>query len=352
MSTHPFDALLVRAATEGVSDLHLSDGDLPRVRQHGRAAAWGTDAVPTSELLEWLAGRLPDALLERAHAGVRAVGAFDDATAGRFRVTLARHAAGVAATFRPIPAEPPTLTSLSLPSIVPAALALDSGLMVVTGPHGSGRSTTLAALVRHLNQTRRGRIVTIEDPIEHRHVPLQCAIGQRELGTHAPSLEDAVRDAERADADVVLLADLHEPAAARAALALAAAGTLVLGSLDAPDASHAVERLVDAHPIARRDAARARLASHLRLVVTQRLVRLADGSGRHLVADAVLAPPTTIAVGTGTRGLALAPTTTTLAALDAALLELVRTGAVHRAEAFRHALDPGALAARATSEAA
>lgn len=350
MSTHPFDALLVRAATEGVSDLHLSDGDLPRVRQHGRAVAWGTDAVPTSELVAWLAGRLPDALLERAHAGVRAVGAFDDATAGRFRVTLVRHAAGVAATFRPLPAEPPTLTSLSLPAIVPAALALDSGLLVVTGPHGSGRSTTLAALVRHLNQTRRGRIVTIEDPIEHRHAPLQCAIGQRELGTHAPSLEDAVRDAARADADVVLLADLHEPAAARAALELAGAGTLVLGSLDSPDATHATERLVDAHPIARRDAARARLTSHLHLVVTQRLVRRADGSGRHLVADAVLAPPTRTAAGT--RGLALAPPTTTLAALDAALLELVRTGTIHRAEAFRHALDPGALAARATSEAA
>ncbi|MFM8558616.1 MAG: ATPase, T2SS/T4P/T4SS family, partial [bacterium] len=271
---------------------------------------------------------------------------------GRFRVTVVRHAAGVAATLRPLPAEPPTLAALSLPALVPAVLALDSGLVVVTGPHGSGRSTTLAALVRHLNQTRRGRIVTIEDPIEPRHVPLQCAMGQREVGTHAPSLEDAVRDAMRADADVVLLADLHEPAAAAAASSSAAAGTLVLGALDAPDATHAVDRLVSAHAPARRDAARARLASHLRMVVTQRLVRHADGSGRRLVADAALAPPTTSTVGAGTRGLALATPATTLASLDAALLELVRTGAIHRAEAFRHALDPGALAARATSEAA
>ena len=270
--------------------------------------------------------------------------AYHSDIAGRFRVNAYRHTHGLAAAFRVIPEQPPTLESLGLPGVVQQMLAVGKGLVLVTGPTGSGKSTTLAGMIAHLNATRRGHIVTVEDPIEFVHPYQQCVVTQREIGTHSPSFSDALRSVVREDPDVVMVGEMRDRETISLALTAAETGIMVLGTLHTNGAVRCVDRIVNVFPARKQDQVRTMLADSLRLVVSQQLVRKADLSGR-LVAAEVLVNTAAVssmirqgnthklisAIQSGQRS--------GMQSLDGVLLDLVRREIITGDEAYEHAVE-------------
>jgi twitching motility protein PilT len=265
------------ALSMGASDLILSTGRPPLAKRAGRVEALGGTPVGEAELR---------ALLERAGARRGALeesGSADFALEHgprrvRFRVNVFRQLDGLAAVLRPIWDEVPGLSALGLPADISRVVSVPHGLVLMTGPTGSGKSTTLAALVEHVARHRACHIVTLEDPIEYRFTGGQAVVHQREVGTHVTSFAAGLRAALRESPDVLLLGEMRDPETIALALDAAETGHLVLSTLHAGTAAGAIERLVAASPEIDRAAARAQLASALRFVLTQQLLPASDGS--------------------------------------------------------------------------
>ena len=204
---------------------------------------------------------------------------------GRFRANVYRHARGLAAALRIISPTVPTLRELGLPTVIREQALQPKGLILVTGPTGSGKSTTLAAIVDLLNETRRGHIITIEDPIEYVHPVKSCVVTQREVGTHAPTFAEALRHAVREDPDVILVGELRDLDSISLALTAAETGIQVLATLHTASACKTIDRVINVFPARRQDQIRAMLAESLRMVVSQRLLRAAEGAGRIAAAE-------------------------------------------------------------------
>ena len=351
------DAFLELAVKQGGSDLHMVAGEPLRIRLHGDLQSIRFRDLTARDVDEFLE-EFMTADQRRGLAAEHAVDfAYESATAGRFRANVYRHAGGLGAALRVVPAHAPELASLGLPDAVRHLLAVGKGLMLVTGPTGSGKSTTLAAMVRHVNETRRGHILTLEDPIEFVHTNAQCVVTQREIGTHAVSFGHALRDAVREDADVILVGEMRDPESIALALTAAETGVLVLGTLHTNGAVRCVDRIVNSFPGCRQDQVRAMLADSLRLVVSQQLVRKADRSGR-LVAAEVLVNTSAVgaiirqgqthkllsAIQSGSRA--------GMQSLDNVLMDLARKGVITGDEAQDHAVDRGAFAAIASQDPA
>src|SRR5215471_5515353 len=210
------------------------------------------------------------------------------AEGGRFRVNVYRKVTGVGATFRSIPAEVPTLDKLALPPIVTKLCDYHQGMVLVTGSTGTGKSTTLAAMIDHLNSTRRLNIISLEDPIEFVHPSKQSQVIQRELGTHIPSFAEGVRAAMREDPDVILVGELRDAETISMAMTAAETGHLVLGTLHTTSAVKTIDRVIDALPIEEREQTKGFLAQNLLAVVTQVLVKTADGHGRKAICEVLM----------------------------------------------------------------
>ena len=207
---------------------------------------------------------------------------------GRFRVNLYRKATGVGATFRFIPTEVPTLKKLDLPPIIQKLCDYHQGMVLVTGSTGTGKSTTLAAMLHHMNQHRRLNIITLEDPIEFVHVPDKSQIIQRELGTHVTSFADGIRSSLREDPDVVLVGELRDAETISMAMTAAETGHLVLGTLHTIGAVKTLDRIIDALPGDQREQTKSFLAQSLKAVVTQNLIKTPDGRGRTAVMEIMI----------------------------------------------------------------
>jgi twitching motility protein PilT len=224
-----------------------------------------------------------------------------------------------------------------------------SGLVLVTGPTGSGKSTTLAAMLNHINQTRAGHILTIEDPVEFVHTPAKCQVTHREVGLDAPSFQDAIRSAGRENADVILVGELRGQETMRMALQLASSGTLVFATVHTNSAASTVERFVNAFPASQQPQVRGMLAESMAGIVAQQLLRKADGSGR-VAAHEVLVGTT--AVGSAIRerktamlaSLIQAGAKEGMQAMDASLEKLVRKGTVSPRAALEKSQDKEAFA--------
>ena len=344
--------LLAFARHHAATDVLLATGQPAVLRRHGLTLDVHPRADHDAALAELLDDPTGDRLQD-AHATTFAL----DTPVARVRAHVARHTHGLTASLHLVPAAPPALTTFALPSTATALVTHASGLVLVAGPRGSGRSSTLASLLRHRMTTRRGHALTLEAPIEIRFGPADGPITQRELGGHTPSLAEALREATRHDVDTVLVADLSAAEPLAQALALAESGALVLGAVSAPDATSTLERLVSRAPARSQDACRARLAEQLRLVIAQRLVPGADGVSHHAACEVLVNTATvSAAIRSGTFG----TLASALAAggragsrtLDAALADLVSRGLVSRDEALVHAMNPGAFAALAPPEAA
>jgi len=207
---------------------------------------------------------------------------------GRFRVNVFRKETGVGATFRSIPSEIPSLERLSLPPIVKKLCDYHQGMILVTGSTGTGKSTTLAAMIDLLNQTRRLNIISLEDPIEFVHRSKNSQVIQRELNTHLPSFAEGVRAAMREDPDVILVGELRDAETISMAMTAAETGHLVLGTLHTTSAVKTIDRVIDALPVDEREQTKSFLAQSLIAVITQVLVKTADGRGRRAVCEVLV----------------------------------------------------------------
>jgi len=207
---------------------------------------------------------------------------------GRFRVNVYRKDTGVGATFRSIPADVPTLEKLALPPVVAKLCDFHQGMVLVTGSTGTGKSTTLAAMIDYLNSTRRLNIISLEDPIEFVHPSKNSQVIQRELGTHIPSFAEGVRAAMREDPDVILVGELRDAETISMAMTAAETGHLVLGTLHTTSAVKTIDRIIDAQPVEEREQTKSFLAQSLLAVVTQVLVRTADGHGRKAICEVLM----------------------------------------------------------------
>ena len=204
---------------------------------------------------------------------------------GRFRVNVFRKVTGVGAVFRHIPGEVPTLAQLNVPPIIEKFCDYHQGMVLVTGSTGTGKSTTLAAMINHLNETRAVNIISLEDPIEFVHPSKKCQVIQRELGTHVKSFADGVRSAMREDPDVILVGELRDAETISMAMTAAETGHLVLGTLHTTGAVKTIDRIIDALPGELREQTKGFLSMSLKAVVTQVLVKTPDGRGRRAIME-------------------------------------------------------------------
>ncbi|MDP9121749.1 MAG: PilT/PilU family type 4a pilus ATPase [Acidobacteriota bacterium] len=271
------------------SDLHLAAGLEPRIRVHGALApVVGWPVLTQALLLELLYEIASPAQWRDYEAAGDLDFAYGLPGVARFRSNYFRQENGAAAVFRIIPERIVPLEDLRLPRAIESLAHMQHGLVLVTGPTGSGKSTTLAAIIDRINATYRKHILTIEDPIEFVHKSRRCIISQREVGTDTESFGAGLRAAIRQDADVVLVGEMRDLETISLAITAAEMGTLVFGTLHTNGAANTIDRLIDAFPVDEQSQIRTTLAESLAAVVSQLLLRTADGNGRCAVNEILL----------------------------------------------------------------
>lgn len=279
------DAFLKLGLAQGCSDIHLAVGVPPMLRMNGDLMPIKfrelSDTELESYILEILTAKQKDVL----HQGSDLDFSYVAEEGGRFRVNVFRKATGYGAVFRFIPDDVPTLEQLNMPPIVTKLCDYHQGMILVTGSTGTGKSTTLAAMIDHLNSTRSLNIISLEDPIEFVHPSKQSQVIQRELGTHVTSFADGVRSAMREDPDVILVGELRDAETISMAMTAAETGHLVLATLHTTNAVKTLDRIIDALPGELREQTKGFLAMSLKAVVTQVLIKTPDGRGRRAILE-------------------------------------------------------------------
>jgi len=272
--------LLAYALESGASDLHLSSGSIPMVRINGIMKPLNMSSTTDKDM----DSILPQVMSDDQIAKFRDRKEIDFSARldgkGRFRVNFFQQIRGLAAVFRAIPEIPKGFEELSLPPILETMSMLDRGLILLTGPTGSGKSTTLAAMVDHINQNRECHIITIEDPVEYFHHSNQCMINQRELGASTHSFANALRSALREDPDVILVGEMRDLETISLALTAAETGHLVLSTLHTSSAVKAVDRIIDIFPASQKGQIRSMMSESLEAVIAQKLLQTKDKKGR------------------------------------------------------------------------
>ncbi|MGH8207571.1 MAG: type IV pilus twitching motility protein PilT [Steroidobacteraceae bacterium] len=282
------DAFLKLGTQQGCSDIHLAVGVPPMLRLHGELVPIKFRDLRDTELESYISEILQPSQSDLFVRGQDLDFSYVSADGGRFRVNVFRKDTGIGATFRAIPSNIPSLASLGLPPIVTKLCDYHQGMILVTGSTGTGKSTTLAAMIDLLNSTRRLNIISLEDPIEFVHRSKMSQVIQRELGTHIPSFAEGVRAAMREDPDVILVGELRDAQTIRMAMTAAETGHLVLGTLHTTSAVKTIDRLIDALPAEEREQTKSFLSQSLLAVVTQILVKNADGHGRRAVVEIMI----------------------------------------------------------------
>jgi len=283
------DELLRQLKSQGGSDLHLAAGIAPRMRTHGELApVEGWDVLSDEALREIVREVSSDDDLKDFEACGDLDFAYGLEGVARFRANYFVQQGGAGAVFRIIPDEILSLEDLKLPKAVQGLCDLKEGLVLITGPTGSGKSTTLAAVIDHINRNCSKHIVTIEDPIEFVHQNRQSVLSHREVGTHTRSFSSALRAAIRQDADVVLVGEMRDRETIALAITAAEMGMLVFGTLHTNSATKTVDRMVDAFPANEQNQIRLSLSESLSGVVSQLLLPTADGKGRCAVHEILL----------------------------------------------------------------
>jgi twitching motility protein PilT len=286
------DDLLRYVVNVGASDLHLSSNLAPTVRLHGALRPMeDVEPLDAETLQEMIFGVLPQNVRERFEAEHELDTSHSVAGVGRFRVNVSLQRGSVAVALRPIPHEIPEFDNLGLPDAVKSFTDLRRGLVLVTGPTGSGKSTSLASLIDIINRNKPLHIVTVEDPIEFLHTHKRSVISQREVGSDTASFSEALRRVLRQDPDVILVGELRDLETISTALTAAETGHLVFATLHTQDAPSTIDRVIDVFPSGQQEQIRIQLASSLRGVMTQQLVPVIDGSGRAVAAEVLVATP-------------------------------------------------------------
>jgi len=272
---------ILRAAVKhGASDVHVVPGRAPFVRIDGRMRGLSVDPLSREDTEALVLGALRDDQVERFRKDGELDTSYEVGGSGRFRMNVLEQNDGIAAVLRIIPDEIPTPAELGLDAVIMELVKLPRGIVLVTGPTGSGKSTTLASMINVINEERREHILTIEDPIEYLYPKKGCVVTQREIGTHSRSFHEALRRAMRQDPDVILVGEMRDLETISAALTLAETGHLVFSTLHTTDAAQTVDRVIDVFPPHQQQQVRTQLAGTLKAVISQQLLPRAGGEGR------------------------------------------------------------------------
>ena len=274
------DTLLTRMIENKASDLHLSISSSPKMRKHGELIDVGDDIL-TEEILknmifEILTEEQQKTFMEKKDLDF----AYEIPSVARFRVNYFLQKRGLSAVFRIIPTIILTIEELGITKEILKFTDLNKGLVLVTGPTGSGKSTTLAAIIDYINKNKKEHILTIEDPIEFVHENKECLVSQREVGSHTQSFASALRAALREDPDIVLVGEMRDLETIELAITAAETGHLVFGTLHTSSAAKTIDRIIDVFPANQQEQIRTMLSESLKGVISQQLLKKADGSGR------------------------------------------------------------------------
>ena len=336
------DEFLKAALAKSSSDLHFISGDPPRVRIHGSLTTLTEDRLTTDgvreALYEIMTGTMQRDFEERDSVDF----AYDIPEVSRFRVNVMRHLNGVGAVFRAIPSKALTLEELDMPEVIHNLCKQNQGMILVTGKTGSGKSTTLAAMIDAINKRLKGHILTIEDPIEFVHTRKGCLISQREIGLHSATFADALHSALREDPDVVLVGELRDLETISIAVTAAEMGILVMGTLHTNGSAQTVDRIVNTVPADKQSHIRTMLSTSLRGVVSQQLLPTKGKPGRVAALEVLINTP---AVANLIRQGKLDQLETAMQSggaqgmqtMDSALMHLVETAMVSGKEAYQQA---------------
>ena len=276
-----FEEMVRFAVENGASDIHLASNNLPSYRKNGKIMNYkGTEILDEDTVMKYI-----DEVLEPAdYLKFCNTGDIDSAyqfgNLARFRVNAFKQRHGATLVMRVIKLNPPKLGDLNLPRSIAKILNLQEGLVLVTGPTGSGKSTTLAALINEINHREELHIITIEDPVEYMHSPAKCIINQREVGQDSETYSSALKSALREDPDIILMGEIRDLESMSIALRAAETGHLVFSTLNTESAAKTIDRLIDMFPVERQKQALNQLSTTLKAVISQRLLPRSDRPGR------------------------------------------------------------------------
>ena len=283
--------LLAFAVKNKASDLHLSAGLPPMIRVHGDIRRINLPPMEHEDVHAMVYDIMSDHQRKQYEENLECDFSFAVPNLARFRVNAFNQQRGAAAAFRTIPSKVLSLEELAAPKVFAGLTERPRGLILVTGPTGSGKSTTLAAMINHVNENEYGHILTIEDPIEFLHESKKCLINQRELGPHTLSFPNALRAALREDPDYILVGEMRDLETIRLALTAAETGHLVFATLHTSSAAKTIDRMIDVFPAAEKDMVRAMLSESLVAVISQTLLKTKDGQGRMAAHEIMIGTP-------------------------------------------------------------
>jgi twitching motility protein PilT len=347
--------LLTFAHREGASDVHLVASEPPRVRIHGDMKRVEHPPLSAEEVHGMIFDIMSDAL-RKAYQETNDVDfSFELGDIARFRVNVFRQRKGEGAVFRLIPSRVMTMEDLGLPPMLKEICDREKGLVLVTGPTGSGKSTTLAAMINYINENDEGHILTIEDPIEFVHQSKKCLVNQRELGPHTQSFANALRASLREDPDVILVGEMRDLETISLALTAAETGHLVFGTLHTSSAPKTVDRIIDVFPAAQQEQIRIMFSESIQAVITQTLLKKRSG-GRIAALEILMGTPAVRNLIREAKVHQIPSAMQTgqnvgMQTLDMALVDLVRRNQVTPEEAQSRTLTPNLFGANASADA-